>query len=781
MPRELVRRGLNDQPLPVDPGFVQQGQVDWVSLSSAVVSLTVGSLTRLSGAGVQEITYVGALQLATRFQLADVGYRRVCEAIEKTQVASAFGNVAYFGFGYRSFIHMLADTVVGTKCIALCATLSEAHSEDLAARIVGSLWTAVGYPEDYKPSIAQFKCLVKACAGVLAQSSFPVTVGLMLGPYRNFVRERKLPETSDPDNIARALQGLFDLSKGVRSRITVVGGAECSFIAALFQWLFDFKIHVEDSRGETLFLSSPGRDQVQVHVIYKQDDYLSTIVVSESTFVLGSPHDLLRYVPDSRLRLIRARVAWDTCLSRTFGRDFTDLLELPISLGGFLGGAARIYHALARAESEVGGFSRELFINFVDSSYGRGFAESAAKLFAELRSPVLLDTIHSVLLQSVEEACSTIEEAMIVFETKCSCVTCTNSVLASNRTGTEARLCLRALAATLLELISSIASIDFAPELLPTENGLFHIYERHERLSSRHWGYEPMEQLGNVLGLEKDAFLVNTGKRNPSVVMTNAICLFTGYELSLTELETYNFRTAVAENGVCVYMECLESMTPRPELLRRIHVIPGHIGRGTRMFDSIWDCAPTQVPSLQRVVIQRAVEEQQIAVEPYLPNSLTMTALVDEPSGPGQLSLYYRISTPQEQVLLQPGAVSSCVLQRSGLVLCSKSNCGSGFEANTYFVQSGWRFDTRTLDELPNYNYNWTLGKGAFIWKHISLNVARLLAIALLRQSHFDFRAISHIFLRQDECLPCSVRSALQMVQDLGHAHPTNQQLIHIL
>jgi hypothetical protein len=290
-----------------------------------------------------------------------------------------------------------------------------------------------------------------------------------------------------------------------------------------------------------------------------------------------------------------------------------------------------------------------------------------------------------------------------------------------------------------------------------------------------------MEQLGNVLGLEKDAFLVNTGKRNPSVVMTNAICLFTGYELSLTELETYNFRTAVAENGVCVYMECLESMTPRPELLRRIHVIPGHIGRGTRMFDSIWDCAPTQVPSLQRVVIQRAVEEQQIAVEPYLPNSLTMTALVDEPSGPGQLSLYYRISTPQEQVLLQPGAVSSCVLQRSGLVLCSKSNCGSGFEANTYFVQSGWRFDTRTLDELPNYNYNWTLGKGAFIWKHISLNVARLLAIALLRQSHFDFRAISHIFLRQDECLPCSVRSALQMVQDLGHAHPTNQQLIHIL
>ena len=775
MPRELVRRGLGNQPTRVDAGFVQQGQVDWVSLSNAVVSLTVGNLSRLSGAGVQEITYVGALQLATRFQLADIGYRRVCEAVEKVQVAPAFGNVACFGFGYRSFIHMLADTVTGMKCIALCATLSEAHSEDIAARVIGSLWTAVGYPEDYKPSFTQFKCLVKACAGVFAQSSFPETVGLMLGPYRNFVKPEKLPETSDPDNIAEALQGLFDLSQGVRSRITVVGGAECSFIAALSQWLFDFKIHVEDSRGETLFLSSPGKEQVQVHVIYKQDDYLSTVVVSESTSILGSPKDLLRYLPDSRLRLIRSRVAWDTCLNRAFGREFADLLELPTALGGFLGGAARIYHALARGEVDVGGFDRETFTNFVEASYGRGFAESVPKVLSELNEPVLLGTIHSALSQSVEKARSSIQGAMLVFKRQCFCGRCMRLKKSSNRTSTEAYLCLPTLAATLLELISSIACIDFAPELLPTEMGLYHVYQR------RTLSIVQNDSLDAFLGF--DAF---TDTRNqmpyPALLMTNAMSIFTGYMLDAHELQIYRFRTAVAENGICVYMECLQSMTTRPELLRRIHAIPGHIERGTRIFDSIWDCSPTQAPALERVHIDRAVEED---AETNVNCSLDMAALVDEPSGPGQLSLSYRISTPQGRVLLQPGAISSYVLLRSGLIACSNQNCVTELGPNTYFVRSGWSFDNRTLDDLHDYDV--TTAREIFIWRHTSSNLARLLALELLRQSHHEIFGRSHVFLRQDECLPCSTRSADRMVakgmakKDTAYYLTDRPNLIHIL
>jgi hypothetical protein len=258
--------------------------------------------------------------------------------------------------------------------------------------------------------------------------------------------------------------------------------------------------------------------------------------------------------------------------------------------------------------------------------------------------------------------------------------------------------------------------------------------------------------------------------------MANAIRLFTGYDLSPVELETYNFRTAVAENGVCVYMECLESMTTRPELLRRIHAIPGHIGRGTRIFDSIWDCAPTQAPLLQRVNIENAVEEEK---EIHFNCSLEMTALIDEPSGPGQLSLYYRISSPQGRVILQPGAISSYVLLRSGLLVCSKANCGSSFMPNTYFVRSGYYFDIRTIDELPDYSE--TLGKGVFIWQHTSSNLARLLALELLRQSYYGNRAESHVFLRQDECLPCSVRLVFQAVRPRDKTRPACQQLIHIL
>lgn len=595
------------QPSSVEPGFVQQGEVDWVSLSNAVVSMTVGTLTRLSAAGVQEITYVGALQLATRFKLADIGYRRVFEAVQKAQFSPLFANVAYIGFGHRSFLHFLADSVSGTKCIALCASFSEAHGEDLAARVVRSLWTAVGYPEDYQPSLPQFKCLIKACAGVLAPTSFPETMSIMLGPYKDFVKKGKLPHASDPDDIANALHGLFEISKGVRSRITIVGGAECSFIAAISQWLFDFKIHVEDSRGKTLFVSSPGMDQVQVQCLYKEDNQLSSIVISDSTFILGALSELLRYLPDIRLRLVRTRVSWTTCRSRTFGQDFTDLLNLPIALGAFLGGAARIYHALARGEDDVEYFSRELFIHFVEASYGWGFAESIGEVFPELDDPDLLGTVNATLAQDVEKASSSIEKSMSIFGRQCMCTSCClpdrSRVKAPGQSCHEAdrseRLCLKLLAVTLFESISDIASLEFDSELQPTEKGLYHMYEENVKVWEKNqsmWRWITQVALvAHTLGLNNDhpalrrhlKYSSKSKRQNPAGTMASVICLFTGHKLSNAEIETYNYRTAVAENGICVYLDCLESMSTKPQLLRKVHVILGHIASGNRVFDSV--------------------------------------------------------------------------------------------------------------------------------------------------------------------------------------------------
>ncbi|KAI1609029.1 hypothetical protein EDD37DRAFT_673560 [Exophiala viscosa] len=753
MSRQLVPRSGGGSAPSADPAFVQQGEVDWVSLSSAVVSVTVGTLARLSGAGVQEITYVGALQLATRFKLANIGKRRVCEAVERLRVSPAFDNVAYFGFGYRSFVRFLSDTEAGIKCIALCASLSEAHSEDLAARVISSLWTVVGYPEDYQPSLQQFRCLVKACAGVFAQSTFPITMGVMLGPHRN-VRKILEPEASDPDAIAKALQDHC----ATESRLL---GALNAASSPLCRRLFDLKTHVEDSHGNTVFMSSPSPEQTQVHIIYKEDEQLSAVTVSASTFVLEGPNDLLRYVPDRRLRLIRTRVPWDSCLKHTFGQDFTDLVSFPAALGDFLGGAARIFKALARGELEVNVFSRKLFIDYADASHGRGFVESMVNFFPELNDTSLLDSARSALSRSVSSTISHIEQAMFVFIRHCTCFRCDATENSDEAHRHSKRLCLLALAATVLDLIVTTGSVVCEREMLPTENGLYHIYERNQaRLELMDGPQGGVEDLAKLFRLDEG--FTGCGGRTPAGIMADTLCLFTGHEPSVSGLETYRSRTAVAESGICVYLDCLESVTTRPELLRRIHVIPGHIGRGTRVFNSVWDCAHSKAPFLERVKFSKVAEGLDTSSRYDFPEQLKLTALVDEPSGPGQLALYYQISAPQGQVFIQPGEISRHILSRSGLIVCSKSDCDERLPLDPYFVRAGWNFDSKSLKEFAESD-QMTPGN-VLVWKHRNSDIERLLAIEIQRQTSYRLRAHAHVLFARGECVPCSIRAASQIM-----------------
>lgn len=123
-------------PPSTDVGFVQQGQVDWVAFSKCTVSMSVEILARFQAAGVQELTYAGALQLTSRFSLPELGRQRVWDALQKLRVYSSHSNLLYFGFGHRSFLRFLSESVSGLKCIALCSCLGEMHSEDIAAHVL---------------------------------------------------------------------------------------------------------------------------------------------------------------------------------------------------------------------------------------------------------------------------------------------------------------------------------------------------------------------------------------------------------------------------------------------------------------------------------------------------------------------------------------------------------------------------------------------------------------------------------------------------------------------
>ncbi|KAL8925584.1 MAG: hypothetical protein Q9208_003476, partial [Pyrenodesmia sp. 3 TL-2023] len=239
--------------------FEQNGQVDWVEFGKSIWSASSVTLQRFASAGVQPITLGAGLALASGFTLDRVGKERMHSAIENLRGFWSFENLLYFGFGARSFVHVMADSQSGVNCIALCSALGEVHSEHAAAWILDDLWKLYGYPAQFLPSHSQLTALVKACSGILARTEFSRISDRMLGDTLKIVPA----DLSNIEDIAKALKGLFRASQGDIARMTVMGGMNCAFIAGFAHWVLNLTVHVEDEAGRTIYQNaSPEEAQV---------------------------------------------------------------------------------------------------------------------------------------------------------------------------------------------------------------------------------------------------------------------------------------------------------------------------------------------------------------------------------------------------------------------------------------------------------------------------------------------------------------------------------------
>ena len=298
---------------------------------------------------------------------------------------SVFHQLLRIGFGYQSLVSTLAQTVGGIKCVALCSCLADVHTEVSAAWILSELWSVSGYPELYKPSHSQFLALVKACAGVVTETTFSRTVDDMLGDmlWKQPSYDGREIEASNAHDIAKALQGLFRISRKEVDNILVTGNTDCAFIVALAYWLFDFRVHVENEQREVVFSKSPGHRSPQVIVQYGVLGS-NAIQIASITYTLGDCRSIFERLPDPQERVLLIRTPWDGCLSRVFGFAFQKLRKLPLHLGNYLGSVARIYSALAQGQRNVGYLSRSQFANYTEISYGKGLIHTVLSTFPEL-------------------------------------------------------------------------------------------------------------------------------------------------------------------------------------------------------------------------------------------------------------------------------------------------------------------------------------------------------------------------------------------------------------
>ncbi|KAL8910019.1 MAG: hypothetical protein Q9171_004679 [Xanthocarpia ochracea] len=685
-----------------NPPFMQQGTVDWVAFGNTIWSASSAVLQRFAAAGIQPITYGAGIALSSQLHLDRVGQLRMEEAIGSLRSIFGLGKVLWFGFGYQSFVHTMAETVAEIKCLAICSCLAEAHTETLAAWVLSELWRVSAFPEHYEPSHAQFLALVKASAGVVSRSEFGKVLDTMLGnqlwrdPSYLLRGFRGLDhgslEASNARDIASALHRLFQISRGEADHIVVNGGSECAFIAAIASWLLNLKVRVENSRGDTLLDDTLAGGTVQVFIRYSlaRSD---TVKVIGTTYLLGSCHEIIGRIPDEEDYPLIVRTPWSSCLARVFGSKFTELSNMPHLLGDYLGGVARVYEALATGASNIAHLSRKSFVNFSEASYGHGFVDTVISTFPELENiDGFRDRMLHVANQTFDDAMRSVESSIIGLESLCSCVLCAEdgvrrkSFLGSKRCIVGVAYAIRRIALVMSCVVQDVEGSG----LLPTINGLSAFSALGKQPApSRNDANEAMKSTSkwtrpsfywNAFGLH-DEQATNTPfrKDREDHLLASPALLFQGFTADAKSMSfsDSNTCTALSRGGICCFIEALRALSPRAETVCKVHVLPGHIQCRDRRYDFVHDAEiPDSVSPIIRTPQDISGEDlaalQQPSTDvPDLMRSSTLKdtqALATERSSGASISFVYKISLPERHIYIRPGELTQFVLRDSGLI-----------------------------------------------------------------------------------------------------------------
>ena len=754
------------------PAFVQQGQIDWVAFGNTAWTATSAVLQRFALAGVQPVTYGAGICLASQFHLNHVGQRRIEEAVERLHGVSVFRQLLWLGFGYQSLVNTLAQTVGGIKCVALCACLANVHTEVSAAWILSELWSVSEFPEQYKPSHSQFLALIKACTGVITETSFGETVDGMLGDmlWKRQSEPAGRIDASNAHEIAKALRGLFRISRKEVDSILVTGKSECGFVAALAYWLFDFRVHVEDEQHNIIFPRSPDHRPPQVVIQYGAASN-KAIQIASTTYILGNYTSLFDNVSDPQEKILLIRTPWDGCLLRVFGATFLKLTKLPLHLGSYLGSVARIYSALALGQRNVGSLSRLQFGDYVETSHGQGLVHTIFFTFPELQRIEGLQNAMQVAVgeASFDQAMREVERSLQVLENLCGCFKCSPPSGSSIEHFDFTAGCVVRLAYAIREISRAMAHVVQDSQyraILPCIEGIKVFSERgefakYEQESNKSDGGN-LEHGGAIFA--RDALGLGAGISHPLYAVS---LLFQGPDLperianAVRQQKQRNI-TALSKRGVVCYMNGLCELSCQAESVRLVHVMPGHIYYNDRQYDSTQDSDTSCSTSVTGLYMEDAqVHDATTSCDDIniVRPRLTVAALAAEVATEEDwvatergISCVYRITTPAASVQLYPGKLFFQTLRQTGRIACNGVDCASTLAFPCSIVRSGW---TVHGHRIPNLTYVSRIA--CCIWPFED-EVAR----CIILENHCNAEGISSMtFVRRRECLPCATKSIL--------------------
>ena len=716
---------------------------------------------RLAAAGISPITHQAGLAMSTRFCLGQMGQMRVSQALSNLRQYFGFDRVLWFGFGHKSFLALLTEHQAGVNCAALCASLAEAYGVDQSAQYLQALWRVQGLSEPLEPSRSQFRALVNGCSGLLLATPFPDVIRRMGDPYATRDYFPVSVANSRSDDWAKAVDAIFQISKGNLKAIRVYGGLDIAFLAAIAHWLFDLRVWVELSDGTVTFSSCRSPEQANVYLHYADMDHRSKALlkISSTTFLLRSVKDLI--IDDGLFHEMNFRIQWNTCLSDLFGDEVDNMLENVVLIGKIFGAIARIYEALRKCEVDVGGLSRTHFINYQPAGYGRGFIDTVCNFFPEIGNSMFRTTALKVLQTDVPTCVNQIRDSIGEMIENCCCWRCSfrsREPFQDHRCHVVVIFFIRAVA-------NILSHTDIRATISPSRSGLTDIWYAFRGEWNSGTSRECSKILELVSGLPHADLFDRDGQNYPKDFLLDSLLqgvarVFVGPgQHKEFDFDPRSRRprqcTAIVKNGVCLWIEALQNLSADPASMAFIHIAPGQIVYKDWTYNSIWDMSHVSVKLIRSLSPVHFGEAPTTIPqkEPDQPH-IAVRILAQERAEDGNIKVVYVLNDQTIEQTLQPGIITEELLMATGRVPCPHATtCSDEIALPCWQRRSGWNC-ADTIDKLPHDS---TVG---FIW-NASSSISKLLAIegcrtlAWYEQGPFKSSAM---MIRSDQCMSCMTR-----------------------
>lgn len=507
------------------------------------------------------------------------GRKRFLDALQQCRGSAGYRNVLWFGFGVKHIAYELSATDQGATCAALCACLAECYSADFTAEVLMEMTRAFKEADVTIPSLIQWHNLVKACGGLVTNSTFPLRaekfMRLVDDGQRHYYGSRGFAHKAE---IAQTLVGLANLSRRQLSQMTVVGGADAGLIAAIADWLLDLDVEIRGGAEQnTRFRSRNSVTEPQLLIIYDKDVSRDSLQCVGRTYRLSNMSQTIRRDDGwTKSAHLSGRVPWESALKDTFGKDFDDLMDMRQEFGTAIGYAARLYQGLYEADWNLPWEWLVGCRSYWRESFGRGYIDFVGERFPELET--LRDAMNTAAkLPTVKEAGSNFDAQIGLIATGCGCKDCCQEVSEGSEPK-EREFCLVYLAHAIMVISRALSGM--ITELCPMRSGLEEMYAKVKADSSK----RPATARDNMVE-SWDSFWDSS--HGTKIFMARADIIFSGdriYDLNYMK----DWTCAMASNGLCYFLDVL--VDPASEAQRaKVHVIPGRIEHNGRAYEKLSD------------------------------------------------------------------------------------------------------------------------------------------------------------------------------------------------